>query len=108
MDDTIILFVVAAASLIGCVGWLLTLVLTFLTFRVWIRGRLGGVRVSILEIVGTRLRGAPPGLLVDAMLDLKRRGVEASAAEVESAYLRRKEERFTAAELADLVLQRRA
>jgi uncharacterized protein YqfA (UPF0365 family) len=104
VGDKAVVFVVAAAVLLVSLG---SLVAVALTFRVWVRGLLGGVRVSLPDVVGMRLRRTPAGLVVDALLTLKYRGVEASTAEVESAYIAHKGQPFTPTELADLVIQRK-
>ena len=104
MGDKIILAVVIAALLLGGVA---PLVAFALVFPVWLRALLGGARVSILDVLRMRLRGHPAGVLVDALLVLKYRGIESSIAEVEKTYIAHKGQSFTASELADLVLQLR-
>jgi uncharacterized protein YqfA (UPF0365 family) len=95
-------FVVAAFLLLAGIAPLLVFALIF---RVWVRGLLGGVRVSLLDVLGMRLRGNPPGLLVDAHLVLKQRGIESSIAEVETTYVAHKGRGFTPSGLADEVVQ---
>jgi uncharacterized protein YqfA (UPF0365 family) len=95
------------------ISWaaLLVISLVFLVgfasvMRVWIRGLLGGVRISIFDVIRMKLRGNPPGLLIDTAVALKHRGVEAGVQEAENAYLAYKGQTFTPSELADLVVQR--
>jgi uncharacterized protein YqfA (UPF0365 family) len=102
MGEKVIPFVVAAALLLAGIAPLLVFVLIF---RVWVRGLLGGVRVSILDVLGMRLRGNPVGLLVDALLVLKQRGIEASIAEVEATYIAHQGQPYTPSDLADSVVQ---
>ena len=78
----------------------------FSVLRVWVRGVLGGVRVSILDVIGMKLRRNPPGLLLDTALALKHRGFEVGVQEVETAYMAYKGQPFTPSELADLVVRR--
>jgi uncharacterized protein YqfA (UPF0365 family) len=78
----------------------------FSVLRVWVRGVLGGVRVSILDVIGMKLRRNPPGLLLDTALALKHRGIEVGVQEVEAAYMAYKGQAFTPSELADLVVRR--
>ena len=76
--------------------------------RVWIRGVLAGVRISMFDVIGMKLRRNPPGLLIDTALALKHRGFEVRVQEVETAYMAYKGQTFTPRELADLVVQRLA
>jgi|SRR5579872_274320 len=104
MDDKSIALVVMS---IICLLFILSLLLVFvLIIPAWMRGLLGGVRVSILEVVGMRVRGNPAGLLIDTMLALEHRGIKARSHDVESAYIANKGMHFTPTELADLVADR--
>jgi uncharacterized protein YqfA (UPF0365 family) len=67
---------------------------------------LGGAQLSLLELIGMRLRGNPPGLIVDALLVLTHRGVRATAADVESTYMAHKGTGISLTELVDLVQDR--
>jgi uncharacterized protein YqfA (UPF0365 family) len=40
----------------------------------WMRGFLSGAPVSLIQILGMRLRGVPPRLIVDALVTLVHRG----------------------------------
>ena len=102
-DRTTLLITWAALLVIG----LVFLAGLFSVLRVWVRGVLGGVRVSILDVIGMKLRRNPPGLLLDTALALKHRGFEVGVQEVETAYMAYKGQPFTPSELADLVVQRR-
>ena len=88
--------------------FLVFLLLLFSVTRLWIQGLLTGVPVSILEIIGMRLRRTPPGLIVDAATILRHRGEKVSVAEIEHCYLGFGNSQMSAAELADLVLEKRA
>ena len=92
-------------------GALLVISLVFLAgffsvLRVWVRGTLGGVRLSLVDVLGMKLRRNPPGLLLDTALALKHRGFEVGVPEVEAAYMAYKGQAFTPSELADLVVRR--
>lgn len=103
MSDNILFIVLLVfailASVIVCGGFV-TLMLP------WLRAFMSGAPVSMLHIVGMRIRGNPPGLMVDTLAALKHRGVDATMHIVESTYLAHKGQPFTPAELADLVEQR--
>jgi hypothetical protein len=101
-DQTTLLITLAA---------LLVIILVFLAgffsvMRVWIRGVLGGVRISIFDVIGMKLRRNPLGLLIETALALKHRGFEVDVRQVETAYMAHKGQTFTPSELADLVVQR--
>lgn len=53
----------------------------------WRRANLAGVRVPLLGIVGMRLRGTPPDLIVDATVALHKRGHTTPWTRVEAAFL---------------------
>src|SRR6185436_8840176 len=67
--------VVLALLLIVPVFVALVLMAIFaLLFGTWIRGFASGVPVSVVQILGMRLRGVPPRLIVDALVTLVHRG----------------------------------
>lgn len=103
MQDNAALLVVMGLCVLITVG---SLAVFLLGFRVWLRAFLNGGRVSVIDILGMRLRGNPPGLLVDALLVLQHRGVEASLPDVESTYLAHTGMPLSPIELAELVQQR--
>jgi uncharacterized protein YqfA (UPF0365 family) len=43
-------------------------------FLPWLRGFMGGAPVTILQLIGMRIRGVPPRLIVDALITLVHRG----------------------------------
>jgi uncharacterized protein YqfA (UPF0365 family) len=47
---------------------------TLMLFAPWMRGFLSGAPVSILQLLGMRLRGVPARLIVDAVITLVHRG----------------------------------
>jgi uncharacterized protein YqfA (UPF0365 family) len=100
-DQTTLLITWAALLVIS----LVFLAGFFSVLRVWIRGVLGGVRISIFDVIGMKLRRNPPGLLIDTALALKYRGFEVGVQEVETAYMAYKGQAFTPSELADVVVQ---
>jgi uncharacterized protein YqfA (UPF0365 family) len=106
MGDQTTFLITSAALLAISLTLILALVGFFFVLRVWIRGVLGGIRISILDIIGMKLRHNPPGLLIDTAVALKHRGLGVGVQEVEKAYLAYKGQTFTPSELADLVVQR--
>jgi len=95
--------VIVAIAIISLIIFLLFMLVFFLTVRVWIQGLLCGVPVSIGQIIGMRLRGNPPGLIIDTIFTLKGRGFATNAAKVETVYIANKGQFLTPNQLADLV-----
>ena len=98
--------VILAAAAVGALIWLAFLAFFLLFGRLWLQAMLTDTPVSILDLVRMRLRGCPPKLVIHAMTDLSRRGIEVTAREAERCYLAaaaRGEPVGTAAELADLL-----
>lgn len=86
--------------------FLAVVIIFFMAFRPWLRGLAGGAYVPLLNILGMRLRGCPPRLIIDTLVTLHHRGLAASLEEVESTYLAHRDERLETAQLADLVEER--
>ena len=55
--------------------------------RPWVRAFSSGTFVPLLYILGMRLRGTPPGLLIDAYIALLKAGETVDLALVEAVYL---------------------
>jgi hypothetical protein len=80
-----------AAGLV-CVATLALALLLVSAFSPWIRAFTAGAPVSVIEILGMRLRGNSPSLLVDAHLALRHSGIRTSIRDVESTYIAHKRE----------------
>jgi uncharacterized protein YqfA (UPF0365 family) len=59
----------------------------------WLTARYAGVPVSLLKIIGMRLRKTDPVAVVGAMVVLRKLGEEVSPLELEAAYLAAPEDR---------------
>ena len=95
-----------AVALAMNVALLIFLLLLLKPVRLWGQALRGNTRVSLLDIIGMKLRGCPPQLIVHAMIALTQRGVKVTAQEAQRYYLAavsRGERIDTAAELADLI-----
>ncbi|MBY0459735.1 MAG: flotillin-like FloA family protein [Gemmataceae bacterium] len=100
--------VVIAVAAIAVVIFLLFLLAFFWNLRLWIQALLTGVPISLLDIVGMRLRRSPAEVIVHAAIVLRHRGTPVPAAEVERCYLARAfGSGISADELADLVEEER-
>ena len=103
-DDPMIVFLLGfAAGVLACVlCWLLAWLIA-----PWARGVLTRVNVPLVQVLGMRLRGTPPGLIIDALISLKMRGHTSDArllSRVESVYLEDRQRYRDGKSLADAVL----
>jgi uncharacterized protein YqfA (UPF0365 family) len=100
-------FVVIAA--VTALVFLVFLVLFFSVLRLWIQALLTGTPISIVEIIGLRLRRIPPQLIVHTAITLAQRGVRAPVREIVDCYLKHGVGRdMNATQLATLVVAERA
>lgn len=65
----------------------LTLFFTFIPVGLWISAWAAGVRVSILTLVGMRLRRVPPHRIVLPLIKAEKAGIDASIDKLEAHYL---------------------
>ena len=89
---------------------IVTVIMAFVTIgvlafviRPWVRAFTSGAPVSFLSILGMRLRGNPPSLLIDAYGTLKRAGVHATISEVELTYMDNRTRVRTSPDLVSLI-----
>ncbi|MBQ9788651.1 MAG: flotillin-like protein FloA [Lentisphaeria bacterium] len=67
--------------------FVLYLFLVFIPIRHWIAAIFSGVRVGIFSLIGMRLRQVPPHLIVDAMIQTKKAGIDVESDVLEAHYL---------------------
>jgi uncharacterized protein YqfA (UPF0365 family) len=96
---------ILAIALVMTFLFLLFLLLFFSVVRLWIQALLLGVPVGIVEIIGMKLRRAPPKLIVHTAILLKQHKVAASVREIEQCYFAHGLHACTATELATLVVE---
>jgi len=75
----------------------------FLVLRPWLRAFLHGAPVSVFHILGMRLRGNPPTLLIDAYIALKRADLAITIGDVENAFVDGRNRVLTSDDLVELV-----
>ncbi len=75
------------AGYLACIVTLLPLALFFYLFRPWLQGFLSGAPISILQLIGMRLRQTPVRLVMDAYRALIHSGTSVNAKTVESVYI---------------------
>jgi uncharacterized protein YqfA (UPF0365 family) len=76
--------------------------------RGWRHATFSGAPLPLLAILGMRLRGSPPTLLIDAYVALHKRGRNVDIAVVEAVYLANKLAHMDAIALAHLVEEEQA
>lgn len=81
MNLTIVLIIILGVASIIVAG----IILSF--FSVWLRARLAGASVSMLNLVAMRLRQVPYSLIVDVRIRATKAGIQITADEVESQFL---------------------
>ncbi|MEY4176987.1 MAG: hypothetical protein RLY70_561 [Planctomycetota bacterium] len=72
------------------------------TSKPWLRAFLHGLPVSLFQILGMRLRGNPPSVMIDAYIQLRRAGEEVTLTELEHTYIDSRSRIFTGAELVNV------
>jgi uncharacterized protein YqfA (UPF0365 family) len=81
MNLTLVLIIVAGVAALIVAG----IIVSF--FSVWLRARLAGAAVSMLNLVAMRLRQVPYSLIVDARIRAAKAGIPLSIDEIEAQYL---------------------
>ncbi|MBP6865374.1 MAG: flotillin-like protein FloA [Candidatus Didemnitutus sp.] len=81
MNLTIVLIIVLGVVALIVAG----IILSF--FSVWLRARLAGAPVSMLNLVAMRLRQVPYALVTDARVTARKAGIDISVDEIEAHFL---------------------
>lgn len=76
-------------GILGLIPLILLLVafFYFIPIQLWITAVASRVRVSLLSLVGMRLRKIPPSLIVNAMINGRKAGLDVNTADLETHYL---------------------
>ncbi len=82
MSGTAFIIVVIVGALI-----LLWVFLYFIPIGLWFQAQVSGVRISLLQLIIMRWRKVPPGVIVSAMIEGWKAGLELSRDELEAHYL---------------------
>ena len=91
-----ILLASAPGGSLGLIGLIVLLVIAVLVIgliiymipvRHWIAAMFSGVPVGIFALVGMRLRRVPPALIVDALIQVRKAGIDVRADTLEAHYL---------------------
>ena len=95
MNTNIMLAAVPGGEL-GLIGLIVLLIMAVLVIgliiymipvRHWIAAIFSGVPVGIFVLIGMRLRRVPPALIVDALIQVRKAGIDVRADTLEAHYL---------------------
>ena len=91
------------AGYLACIVTLLPLALFFYLLRPWLQGFLSGAPISVLQLLGMRLRQTPIRLVMDAYRALIHSGTMVDSKTVESVYIANHHRILGTADLVNLV-----
>ncbi|MCQ2329014.1 MAG: flotillin-like protein FloA [Paludibacteraceae bacterium] len=66
---------------------LLCIFFYFVPFSLWLSARVSGVRISLIQLFLMRIRKVPPSVIVNAMIEAHKAGINISRDELEAHYL---------------------
>lgn len=105
MDDPRLVYVVVLLAMM-MFFFVMAAAFLLLLVRPWLRSFMHGAPVTIIQILGMRLRGNPTTLILDAYIALKRAGRPETIGMVESAYIDARNRVLTSDDLIEQVKQR--
>ena len=82
MDANLSWIIIAVAAIIG-----LWIIFYFIPIGLWFQALVSGVRISLLQLIFMRWRKVPPGVIVRAMIEGTKAGIELSRNDLEAHYL---------------------
>lgn len=82
MDQTIVLAVVAVVVVIG-----IALFLYIIPLNLWITAWVAGAPIGIGQLIAMRIRKVPPSLVVNALINSTKAGLNVTANDIETHYL---------------------
>ena len=94
--NTNIMLAAASGGELGLIGLVVLLIMAVLVIgliiymipvRHWIAALFSGVPVGIFALIGMRLRRVPPALIVDALIQVRKAGIDVRADTLEAHYL---------------------
>ena len=75
------------------IGGVIIFVIVFFSFLyfvpvgLWITARFSGVAVTIIELIGMRIRKVPPGIIVNSLITAIKAGLQVTTRELETHYM---------------------
>ncbi len=96
------IFLLIVVFIAGIATSLVFLILFFL-LRPWLHALFSGAAIPLARIIGMRLRGNPPKLLIDAYVTMIHAGETTSINDVESVYIANKSQAVDTDSLVRLV-----
>lgn len=88
-------------------GGVLCFLFVLFILKPWRQAWSCGAPVPLAAIVGMRLRGHPPALLIEAYIKLRKMPVEISIAEVEVEYLKNRTRALSSDALVSIIMAHR-
>jgi len=82
MSDVAIYLIIFAVSIVG-----LWIILYFVPIGLWFSALVSGVRVSLLQLILMRWRKVPPGVIVQALIEGTKAGIQLFRNDLEAHYL---------------------
>ena len=82
-NATLVLLVAVLVLLLA----ILIIFVVIIPIPLWIAAVFSGVRISIFSLVGMRLRRVPPAVILNAMIQSKKAGIEVDSQSLEAHYL---------------------
>ncbi len=82
MEALIVTLFIAVVGLV-----LLVVIFSFIPLGLWISALAAGVRVSIMSLIGMRLRRVPPARILNPLIKANKAGLDLSADKLEAHYL---------------------
>ena len=82
MGSSIIYILAGLATIV-----LLWLILYFIPVRLWITAIFSGVKISLLDLILMRLRKVPPNIIVNALINSTKAGLNVTTVEMETHFL---------------------
>lgn len=96
----------AAVMVIFLIAMLVAIVwMTIVLVLPWTRSFLFGLPVSFLSLLGMRLRGTPPMMIIDAYVVLRHSGVNVTPRDVELVYTANRDDITTSSDLIQIAKQ---
>ncbi|MBN1437626.1 MAG: flotillin-like FloA family protein [Sedimentisphaerales bacterium] len=104
MGHSLLIIIIIIVLVMVCLGYFVGF---SLVLRHWLRALSSGVPVSFAQIIGMRLRGNDPNLIIDAYIQLKHAEESVSPADVESVFIAHKTQATDVDTLVQLVRERK-
>lgn len=100
--DNLLPFIGIALALVGVIA---VFVFALALFAPWVRSLLSGAPISMINLLGMRIRGTPVRLIGEAYVELTHRGAAVTVTDVERVYLANRSRVRNARDLVDFAVE---